>query len=546
MRTLLWIFLMFVHCNLWAAANGGAGDEPARAGAGACERPDSPDDYKFSTLADAVEFCQSIARDNIIWIEGLQAYWAKPENVAAVQESIYGVLKKHGVTMEIVKRKVHGMLEGYTKEKETWAECLSNAECLLEGADDPNEMPTFLNEIIEILRVRKKDLSEITYGATNPDAGYTSHLFPGNLENTQAQWESLYDIFKLLIRFSTPEYQADYAMAHFEYQGSGRYHRHWHGIKALDVSEKCAVEGKFFTIVTPSGQHIKLPLEKELSLESKEFIGQEWLAMGIKLKIGELKIKFMTSQLEFILNMLPIGYARKYETAYRSAKAAYEAEVRAAKAGSDLLKLEGDPSKLSKNARKAAAREAAAQEKAKREAAAAREAARIAAEAVASKAALAAERARHAALSLALVGAQKPLPSLEKASGAAATESVPPIHREPIGSIPLKPELQSMLSALIMHAAPVRSYNWHQLENLLGNLGFTRRGTNFVGFDDAGKRKQIGLHYLHNRGGSLNPDLVQIMFRQLHGSIGLGRAALGRLAGIAESLPWPWESDRRG
>ena len=259
----------------------------------------------------------------------------------------------------------------------------------------------------------------------------------------------------------------------------------------------------------------------------------------------------------------------EYVKAYRNAKAAYEAEVMAAKAAAELLGVEEatKPKKQSNSQIKKAAQkvtkmaaEAAAREKAEHEAAAAFEAARAAeiaaAEAAAREkaereAAVAkeAERRRLAAVSLALVAAQRePLP-LEKALGVAAPATLP---RTYIGSRELNPENRYMLSDLIHYddlehiAAPVRTYDWDQLTHLLGNLGFKRQGTNFVGFDGTGKCKQIGLHYLHGD-MSLNPHLIKIMFKQLHASVGWGREAIGRLAGIGEKLtPWPWEPDPQG
>ena len=565
MRKLLWIFLVLVNCDLWAA-NGGAGDEPSRAvAAAACERPDSPDDYKFSTLAEAIEFCQSITRDNIIWITELQEYWKKPENVEAVKKSLKNVLTTY--SMSHIDSLLGYMLSAYTEEKETWEECLINAECLLEGVDDPDEMPTFLNETIQSLTTRSTDLVSLCYGQDNPKAGYIAHLYPGNLENTKAQLDSLKTIFKTLLPFSVREYQVDYATTDFKYIGTGRVSGTGTGDHIdLGTTPKCEREGEFLDIVTPSGQHVKLPLEKELALFPRDFISRELLKISIRRCISELTITF-PSKLKLTLNNLSSGQAAKYSKAYMEAKAAYAAEVMAAKAAyaaevmaakAEAELLAAEPTKprsrtSSKKAEREASRlaaEAAAREKAEREADAALEVARAAEMAAAKKAATEADRKSHAAVTLALVARQtKPVPLEMGLGGAATTATLPRPH---IGSRELSPDNQDMLLTLMSYesadhpAAPVRSYNWHQLENLLGNLGFTRKGTNFVGFDTTGKCKQIGLHYLHGD-RSLNPDLVQIMFKQLHASVGWGREALGHLAGIAEPLaPWPWEPVRRG
>ena len=566
MRTLLWILLVFMQCNLWAASSSEVDLCISAAGRSACARPDSPDDYTPATLAEAVEFCTSVARDNIIWIQGLQEYWAEDGNQVAVKKILLQAAetrqRKEAVSIDsslnerVIALGVQSMMDGYASERAEWESGLVQMDLL---TSDSTQLPFFLNQIIDQLRVRQKDFSELEYGAKHPEVGYISHLYPSNLLNTKAQLESLKTIFKILLLFATPKYQEDYAMAHFEYRGTGNKNLNLDVDKEKGITEISESDGFFFNIITRSGQHIKLPLEKDFTLFAKDFIAAERLAIGIVSQMSELKITF-PSQLEFILNALPVGKAAEYEKSYRAAKTKYAAFLekkasRGKKSGGgskaaavaedsrdlDALLAELGESPAPKQKKKACGKKSGTSVADAAHEAASLEAARAAEIAAAEAAAKKAERQLLRDRTLALAAAQRELPPLEGGFSFPATER----PRASIGSAKLSSDNRDMLSDLMRHEVPARTYDWHALTNLLGNLGFKRQGTNFVGLDATGKRKQIGLHYLHGD-ESLNPHLVQIMFKQLHGSVELGRAALGRLAGIVEPLdPWSWESDPR-
>jgi hypothetical protein len=559
MRTLLWIFLVLVQCNLWAASASSddearipAAGGPARAvAASADERPDSPDDYKFATLAEAVEFCWDIVNDNLLWLRELQVYWVTQAK-----------LEPHNSLTSICLRE---FLKSSETDKQEWAKFSTYLRNVL---THERTLPDPLNQLIQLQRALEKDISRIEELPRDLDS-----IFYAKSRNTEAKRQSFAHLLDILLPFSSEGYQSYYRGIGYELRSlidrGGKY-----------ISEPYAKEvGEFVEIGNLLGEVVRLPLacDMELGIEGDSTLYEDIKTSTIQVLTPDVYGFFMP------IHRLPSDQVEKYRRVYDEAKRVVAAKIaRRQKIGGKARKpiaptptvppiedtrslqqllaefggvAEAEKSKqgqTSAKVRKQAAREAAAREQAEREAAAlekaraAEMAAAGAAEiAAAIKAATEADRKRLAAVSSLRVALQsEPLPLEKELGGAAESATLPRTH---IGSRELNPENQGMLSDLIRRDVPPRHYDWDQLTNLLGNLGFTRKGTNFVGFNDAGKRKQIGLHYLHNKGRDLNPDLVQTMFKQLHGSVGLGRGALGRLAGIAELLgPWSWESDRRG
>jgi hypothetical protein len=554
MRTLLWIFLVLVEWDLWAASASDAeacmraAGRPARAAAPSAtdERPDSPDDYKFSTLADAVEFCSNVVEDNLLGLRELKKYWSSQLKLEP-DDSVTSICFREFLTLSETDQQEWHKFSIYLHN------VLTNERVL----------PDLLNQLIQLKRALDLEVSR----AEEIISRDLDSVFCAKKRNNEAKKQSFDDFLSILIPFSSEKYQSYYRGIGYELRS------------LIDMGEPYAKEvvGEFFEIGNLLGEVVRLPLgcDIELGIEGDPTLYGGVQTSTIRVLTPNIPGFFMP------IHRLPSDKVKKYTGAYDAAKKELEAKIarrqrmsgkakktiapthtvtKDTRSLDDLLAALGEPSGSrnknvgGKKAGTSAAREgtrlaaeAAAREKAERETAAALEAARAAEIAAAREAAREQERVFLRERTLALVGAQKPILSLEHALGASATAT---LSRTYLGSQELNPVNRDMLLNLMRYdglehaAVSVRSYNWDQLKNLLDNLGFKRRGKNFVGSDAAGKRKQIGLHYLHNKGESLNPDLVQIMFKQLHASVGWGRAALGRLAGITEKLhPWSWESE---
>lgn len=517
--TFLWIILGVYNLfsqNVYAAAAAAAARDDVVVGAGTS--------IAAGSFEEAIEFCYTLARDNITWIEGLQEYWNQDANKEKVKvelrKKVDCIEEKHSEAIEI-------MITGYVFEKAQWVEGLTEIERLKKT----NDLVAFLNLIIAKKNIQKKEFYTILHGAAHSECKrYVAHLFPGNEENTKAQWESLEAVFDKLFPFASAEYQADYTNLAFGFIGAGgKINPRWQ-FDDEGVEEAAESDGSCFKLVASTGYTARFPFSEKVKLVPLVFFAKDY-----KIMISNLQVKFPVSGLEVTFLTLMPDQAVNYAEAYANAKRAYEKlqamkARRTAKTGGgsavatmhapddrsieDLLAEMGEPA--------AAAKKKKGKPHTK----------------VAVTASAGVEDAGGGAGGDARVDATAPFKlspeliakTLELAAMQGREGAIPMPERayapRLVGTF-LDATQKSMLANLLKingdgrygEIKAINTYGWDDLVSMLRGLGFSKTSNNRFVYDPV---RQIGLHYLHYDDRRLNGDLLGIMFRQLE-NIGFTR-----------------------